>query len=159
MWKRIPTQFTILSFVSFDKYLLYILVVDWSETQINEAPMIHVIDRFMLFGGFNGPSRLSRIAAFTPSTNKWTTEGHMQTPRSSHGVINFGDEYLIIGGNMDGKRKSENCSYLGDQLECTYQKPTEPRCKYKAYLNFSDTNFRSHTPVRCTVFFLQHLIY
>ena len=138
MWKRIPTQFTILSFVSFDKYLLYILVVDWSETQINEAPMIHVIDRFMLFGGFNGPSRLSRIAAYKPSTNKWMTEGDMRTPRDSPGVINVGDKYVIIGGAMtkDIQQSSENAATAAIN---------EPSGKYKTYFIFSYTDLRVDT--------------
>ena len=98
------------------------------ETQIYAAPIIHVNGRFILFGGSSdGSSVLSRIAAYTPSTNEWTTEGYMQTPRNSHGVINVGDEYVIIGGIYDVASSSEKCRYVGNQLECTHQNPTEPR--------------------------------
>merc|ERR1712106_511326 len=95
------------------------------EAWIYDAPIIHVNGRFMLFGGA-GSSRLSRIAAYTPSTNEWTTEGSMKTARNRHGVINVGNEYVVIGGWMKGQQSSEKCRYAGDQLECTYQNPTEP---------------------------------
>ena len=90
----------------------------------------------MLFGGDNGLTHLSRIAAFTPSTNKWTNEGNMQTGRYYHGVINVADDYVIIGGLMDGQQSSEKCSYMGNRIDCTYQNPTEPYGKHKLGLNF-----------------------
>merc|ERR1712106_93827 len=96
------------------------------ETRIYRAPIIHVNGRFMLFGGWNGSTHLSRIAAYTPSTNEWTTEGSMKTARIRHGVINISNEYVVIGGYMYGQHSSEKCRYVNDQLECTYQNPTEP---------------------------------
>ena len=81
----------------------------------------------MVFGGSpDGSSRLSRIAAYAPSTNEWTTDGNLKEGRFHHGVINVGDEYLVIGGWDTGQRRSEKCHYTHDQLECTYQNPTEP---------------------------------
>ena len=83
----------------------------------------------MFFGVFTSPSvgRLSRIAAYRPSTNEWTSEGSIKTARQASGVINVGDEYVIIGGWMDtGNKRSEKCHYVGDQLKCNFQNPTEP---------------------------------
>ena len=85
----------------------------------------------MLFGGYDGSSRLSRIAAYMPSTNEWMSEGNMRTPRDAHGVINLGNAYFIIGGDMEDHKSSEKCRYVNDQLRCMYQNPIEPNGEYK----------------------------
>ena len=87
----------------------------------------------MLFGGFESgsfSSVLSRIAAYNPHTDKWTSKGDLRTPRARAGVITVDDEFIIIGGVIySGQRSSEKCRYNGEQLECVYQNPTEPDCE------------------------------
>ena len=104
------------------------------ESQISGAPSLYVNQRFMLFGGQTGHTFLSRIAAYDPRKDEWTTEGHLLSPRALHGVINVADNsFIIMGGYNDfnDQQSSEKCQYNGDQLECSYQNPTEPYCKYK----------------------------
>ena len=84
-----------------------------------------------MFGGALGSSYTptTRIAAYTPSTDQWTTEGNLLTPRSSPGIITVdNDSFLIIGGYMEANYQvfSEKCVYNGNQFECAYQDPTEP---------------------------------
>ena len=81
----------------------------------------------MVFGG-NGSTLFSRIVAYNPSTDEWTTEGNLLTPRERPGVITVGDEFLIIGGDMNSsdEQSSEKCKYHSDLMECAYQNPTEP---------------------------------
>ena len=83
-----------------------------------------------MFGGWNGSTRLSRIAAYDPSQDEWTSEGDLLTPRRNAGVISVAENsFIIIGGYQIGQRSSEKCIYNGDQLVCSYQDPTEPSGK------------------------------
>ena len=84
----------------------------------------------MVIGGRNGSTYLSRIAAYDPSTDQWTNEGKLLTPRSNAGVIPVTDSsFIIMGGysNSGDQIRSEKCEYNGDQLECTYQTPNQPK--------------------------------
>ena len=103
----------------------------------------------MLFGG-SGSSEtyLSRIAAYMPDTDEWTTEGYLLTPRRYAGVITVSDdEFLISGGHMrcsynteDNtcfyQQSSEKCSYDEAELTCSYQNPTSPNGKHLSQNNF-----------------------
>ena len=86
----------------------------------------------MVIGGSNESTRLSRIAAYDPSTDEWTNKVDLLTPRDSAGVIPVTDSsFIIMGGymNSDYQQSSEKCEYSRDQLECSYQEPTEPTGK------------------------------
>ena len=102
------------------------------ESEIHQASIIYMHQSFMLFGGFNtsGWYTLSRIAAYNPHTDEWTSKGHLLSPRARYGVISVVDEFIIIGGYTSGQRSSEKCRYNGEQLECGYQNPTQPGGKY-----------------------------
>ena len=133
------------------------------ESEITEARIIYVGDKFIMFGGENDSNLLTRITAYTPNTDQWTTEGYLLTPRSNAGVITVdNDSFLIIGGNMklNYQVNSEKCVYNGDQLECTYQNPciTLP-CNQPMVIGensehirtFLSNNFRLHSIVRRSV--------
>ena len=104
------------------------------ESQIAHAPTLYFNQRFMLVGGSDGSTYYSRIAAYDPSNDKWSSEGQLLTPRDSPGVIPVADSSLIIiGGYMysDDRWSTEKCEYIlyvdyGNQLECSYQEPTQP---------------------------------
>ena len=67
----------------------------------------------MLFGGFESgsfSSVLSRIAAYNPHTDEWTSKGDLLSSRARPGVIAVNDELIIFGGYIDnGQRSSEKC--------------------------------------------------
>ena len=84
-------------------------------SEISDAPTIYVGTRFFLFGGYNGSTRLSRIAAYDPTNDEWTSEGHLLTPRSSSGVITVDNSFIIVGGYMSGQQSSEK---KRDTIEC-----------------------------------------
>ena len=107
------------------------------EEGIFWAPIINVGDKFVIFGGSNDNiifNKLSRITAYTPHTDEWTTEGKLLSVRSHAGVITIDyDSFLIMGGGTSSSfqfSSSEKCVYIDDQLECTYQSPTEPWGEY-----------------------------
>ena len=92
----------------------------------------------MMIGGANSneSNPVTRIATYTPSTDQWTTEGYLLTPRSSPGVITVDNHsFLIIGGFMKSNTQkiSEKCEYNGNQLECAYQDPNQPERKYSQH--------------------------
>lgn len=100
------------------------------ETGIYEARTLHHNDNFFTFGGWNGSDHLSRIASFSPASNTWTDRGRLLTPRDSASVIWSQDAFLVVGGEMNGKQSSEKCRFNGEKIECEYQNPTQPTCKY-----------------------------
>ena len=65
-----------------------------------DAPIIHTKQTFFLFGGDDQSTRgwSSRIAAYDPSTDEWTSEGNLLTPRHNAGIIAVADSFLIVGG-------------------------------------------------------------
>ena len=90
----------------------------------------------MVIGGRNGSTYLSRIAAYDPSTDKWTNEGQLRSPRIVAGVLPVTDSsFIIMGGfedsddNISDQIISEKCEYNNEQLECSYQEPTLPEGK------------------------------
>ena len=103
------------------------------EMSITSAPTVYLNHDFILVGGWTGLGTLSRIAAYSPQTDQWTTKGNLLTPRADHGVRIIPNGLLVIGGRMDShnEQMSEKCIYKDDTnstMNCTYQAPTEPRC-------------------------------
>ena len=101
------------------------------ETTIYDARTVHYNQQFYLFGGKKrSSSRLSRIAAYNPTTDQWFDKGQLLTARSSSGVIWDENGFLIVGGWIYYV-KSEKCLFNGDQLECSYYGPIiDQLCKY-----------------------------
>ena len=72
---------------------------------------------------------MSRIAAYDPTSDEWSSEGQLLTPRAYSGVIPVDDSsFIIMGGymNINDQWSSEKCEYNNEQLECSYQEPTLP---------------------------------
>ena len=107
------------------------------EEKIFAARSLFYSDQFIIFGGELGYSTVSRIAAYNPQTDNWSTLGFLKTKRTYTSVIQMEDEFLIIGGlEMDesesNSRRSERCRFDGAELVCHFQSPLMPAGgKYK----------------------------
>lgn len=66
------------------------------QSTIYNVPIIHLNQKFILVGGYNGSTRFSRIAAYDPSTNEWNNGARLLTPRNNAGVIPIADTSFII---------------------------------------------------------------
>ena len=97
------------------------------ESKIYGARSLYYKGSFLVFGGHLGQEPTSRIAAYTPTTNNWTEIGFMKSGRSWTSVINFDDEFLIIGAlYIQGDKQSEKFYYNGNMTISQYQRPYMP---------------------------------
>ena len=86
-------------------------------------------DGFILFGGLyedstssTGYRATSVIAKFNPDSNTWSKLGNLKNKRHEFGMIQIGDEYLIVGGSYD--KKTETCRLENNEMICTEREPT-----------------------------------
>ena len=86
-------------------------------------------DGFIVFGGLYEASAASTglygtsvIAKFNPDSNTWSKLGNLKNVRHSFGMIQVGDEYLIVGGQDDNK--TETCRLENNEMICTEREPT-----------------------------------
>ena len=86
-------------------------------------------DGFIVFGGIyedstssTGLYATSVIAKFNPDSNTWSKLGNLKNKRHEFGMIQIGDEYLIVGGSYD--KKTETCRLENDEIICTEREPT-----------------------------------
>ena len=83
-------------------------------------------DGFIVFGGMYAQSNefyaTSVIAKFNPDSNTWSKLGNLKYTRNEFGMIQIGDEYLIVGGQ--GDKKTETCRLENDEMICTEREPT-----------------------------------
>ena len=87
-------------------------------------------NQFIIFGGEQGKSpeestKESTIARFHPVENIWTYLGKLNVARSGHGVIQFDDEFIIVGGERDSEEEepTESCEFSGHSMTCTIRRP------------------------------------
>ena len=105
------------------------------EEVIYYAQSIYHNYSFYVFGGWDYNSSyhcLSRIASFHVTTNTWASRGQLGTRRYGAGVIWSDEVFLVVGGWMSGNTKTtEKCRFNDeDQIECQYQTPSQPYCKF-----------------------------
>ena len=65
---------------------------------------------------------LSIIARFDPIENSWTRFGNLQVARNGHGVIQVGNEFIVVGGTS--VKVTESCKLNGESITCTTRTPT-----------------------------------
>ena len=70
----------------------------------------------------NSQERQSTIARFDPIQNSWAKLGNLEVARIGHGAIQFGNEFIVIGGN--GNYPTESCKFNGQSMTCTTREPT-----------------------------------
>ena len=113
------------------------------------ARSLYYGESFIVFGGRiyvnNAYENFKRIAAYTPKFDSWTEIGSMLSGRSDTSVINFGEEFLIIGAyylehTIDGDRQSEKFAPDGGTMISQYQAPYMADSG-KNNISFSISNF------------------
>ena len=67
----------------------------------------------------------STIARFDPIENSWTKLGNLKVARSSHGVIQVDNEFIVVGGvnGFEGGEPTESCKLNGQSMTCTTMEP------------------------------------
>ena len=68
----------------------------------------------------------STIARFDPIQNSWTKLGDLTMDRDGHGVIVVENEFIVVGGNRNGKEDepTESCKLQNEQsMNCTQREP------------------------------------
>ena len=68
----------------------------------------------------------STIARFDPIQNHWTKLGNLKVARDGLGVIQVGNEFIVIGGSRyDGEDEpTESCKLNGQSMTCTTREPS-----------------------------------
>ena len=110
-------------------------------SKIYAARSLYYKGSFLVFGGtdYNTNYDSMRIAAYTPTTDSWTERGFMKSGRSYTSVINFGDEFLIIGAYyIKGDKQSEKIYYDGNMAISRYQAPSMPASSKNNLLTVSN---------------------
>ena len=96
------------------------------EETIWSYEMVPHKDGFIVFGGMytgsDGFHATSVIAKFNPDSNTWSKLGNLMNTRHAFGMIQIGDEYLIVGGQ--GDKKTETCRLENDEMICNEREPT-----------------------------------
>ena len=84
---------------------------------------------FVVFGGLFTSSSTSTdytmtsvIAKYDPGLNTWSKLGDLNHRRHAFGLIEFGHEYLIVGGW--GDKKTETCQLQNGEMTCSEREPT-----------------------------------
>ena len=65
----------------------------------------------------------STIARFDPIQNRWTKLGNLKVGRSGHGVIQNGNEFIVIGEYGENK-PTESCALNGQSMTCATREPS-----------------------------------
>ena len=61
------------------------------------------------------------IARLDIDSNKWTKLGNLQHGRHDFGAIEVEKKFLVMGG--EGKKISEICQWVGEEIECKEREP------------------------------------
>ena len=69
--------------------------------------------------------RQTKIARFDPVENSWTKLGNLKVARYGHGVIQVDNEFIVVGGHLDGAEEepTESCKLNGKSMTCTTREP------------------------------------
>ena len=69
--------------------------------------------------------RQSTIARFDPIVNSLTKLGNLNVAREGHGVIQFENEFIVVGGDRDGgeDEPTESCKLNQQSMNCTTREP------------------------------------
>ena len=67
----------------------------------------------------------STIARFDPIKNSWKKLGNLILARAGLGVIQLGNEFIVVGGNREGFEgiPTESCKLSGKSVTCTTREP------------------------------------
>lgn len=70
----------------------------------------------------------SDIARFDPDEDSWARIGYLHGTRAGHGVIQVGNEFIVVGGSRDGDEDipTESCK-LNGQFQITWKILCTPR--------------------------------
>lgn len=111
------------------------------------APIQHVNDHFIVFGGYIDKQYSTMIAMISTVTQMWTQIGHLNNARVGHSAIMTNNNaYLIIGGKP-GLLAIESCSYDGREMICTDTGASlEFYCFYPELHHVPD-NYCTHGPL------------
>ena len=73
----------------------------------------------------NSGGSQSTIARFDPIENSWTELGNLKVARYGHGVIQVDNEFIVVGGHLDGAEEepTESCKLNGQSMTCTTREP------------------------------------
>ena len=71
----------------------------------------------------NSAGSQSTIARFDPIENSWTKLGNLQVARYGHGVIQVGNEFIVVGGDYKKDLPIESCKSDGQSMTCTTREP------------------------------------
>ena len=73
----------------------------------------------------SNPFNQLTIARFDPIKNSWTKLGNLKVARYGHGVIQVDNEFIVVGGHLDGAEEepTESCKLNGHTITCTTREP------------------------------------
>ena len=84
--------------------------------------LVHfVFPRPHIFGGFTNNGFDTTIARLDSINFTWSQVGELKKGRHAHNVIEIQGDILVIGGSE--QIKTERCSYINGQIQCTLQEP------------------------------------
>ena len=74
----------------------------------------------------NSDRRESTISRFDPIENSWEKLGDLNVARAGQGVIQVGNQFIVVGGSRSGKEDepSESCKLNQKSVVCTTREPT-----------------------------------
>ena len=73
----------------------------------------------------NSEEPQSTIARFDPIKNSWTKLGDLKVARREHGLIQIGNEFIVVGGSsfyVDDV-PTESCKLNGQSMTCSTREP------------------------------------
>ena len=78
----------------------------------------------------------SDIARFDPDEDSWARIGYLHGTRAGHGVIQVGNEFIVVGGSRDEDEDipTESCKLNGQSMICTTREPQLNHFSYYAEL-------------------------
>ena len=80
----------------------------------------------------NSGKEQSTIARFDPIQNSWTKLGNLEVARNGHGVIQIGNEFIVVGGTRksDKDEPTESCKLNGQSMTCATREPSLSKFTY-----------------------------